>query len=114
MYDFIDHTILQRGSLSGSHPCRESFTSLDIMCLRADAMKSTVLLSIALLFERPLMRACERGTSVILHSPRKATEKKEPITKAVCRVFEYHFNAHALSTLTRTLPRVFEVKRNRQ
>ena len=54
---------------------------------------------------RECVREC--GTSVILHSPRKATENKEQITKAACRVFAYHSNAYALSTLTRTLPQAF-------
>ena len=56
----------------------------------------------SLLSRRLRFTSNAREWSVIVRSPRKATENKEQVTNAVCRVFAYHSNAYALSTLART------------
>ena len=90
------------------HPIRPRFVS----CPPPHPLSR--LLSIALHFEHPWMRAWERGTSVCIGMPRKHTVNSLWDLRFVFRGFAWRVNYHARFTLTRTHSRAFEVKRNRQ
>ena len=77
-------------------------------------VKFRAVLSIALHFEHPWMRACVREASVCIGMPRKHTANSFCDLRFVFRGFAWRMNYHARFTLTRTHSRAFEVKRNWQ